>query len=179
MSLDTLQHWLSADRIIALAGFALTVVGVYVALWQIRKVRKASESAQKASESTRATIRSGSLGRLIRLSMEHRGRLEALPDSASEAIKTVARNWVDVSVEIEPLLGSSVDLPAELKQSVLIQLQDVRALAKTVVEERVNWLAYFGKTLETSPLTEGLLLYEASMGSVLLRLEDREVERNA
>jgi hypothetical protein len=172
-------HWFNADRYIAVFGSALTLAGVAIAIWQIMKVRGAADAARDSSLAAVSTLRSGSLSRLIRLSIDCRRRLNDLPQTASEAIKTVLRDWVDAYAQILPLLESSDDLPTTTVGGALDVMRSTKATAEELLDQEVGWLAYFGKTLELAPVREELLRYEVVMGSVLLRLEEAEVDRNA
>jgi hypothetical protein len=172
-------HWFNADRYVAVIGSALTLAGVVIAVWQIRKVRGAADAARESSQAAVSTLRSGSLGRLIRLSIDCRRRLDDVPESASEAIKTIVRDWIDAYAQIVPLLESTRDIAARLVPGALDVMRSTKALADQVLDQEIGWQAYFGRTLEVTPLREGLLRYEIVMGSVLLRLEEAEVDRNA
>jgi hypothetical protein len=169
--------WLNADRWIAMIGLVLTTAGTAVAVWQIRKVAGAAESARTASRATAATLRSASLGRLIQLSIECRRRITQPHGLAISGLRVVLGDWLTAYEQIFPLIVGSKDIGDDAKDRAIEILEVVKGHVRTTLD-------YLDRRTSSSPkpdlsnLRSAFVEYDTTMSGIVLLLEDAEVARH-
>jgi hypothetical protein len=70
--------------------------------------------------------------------------LDDVPENASEAIKTIVRDWIDAYAQIVPLLESTLDIATGLVTGALDVMRSTKALADQVLDQEIGWQAYRG-----------------------------------
>jgi hypothetical protein len=169
--------WLTADRWIALIGLVLTTAGTVIAVWQIRKVRGAAESARTASRATAATLRSASLGRLIQLSIDCRRRISQPRAQAYGVIRVVLSDWLTAYAQIFPLIEDSPDITDDARGRAIEVLEVVKGHVRSALDYLERRTASSPRP-DLSALRNSLTEYDAVMSGIVIQLEDAEVARH-
>lgn len=170
----TITQWFDSDRLIAIVGVVLTLLGLWFAIVQVRRTRRSAESARLASEATRRSLRSADLRRSIDISLETSRRIDQTKSRTLH--ETYLGDWMTAYQRIRPLLQqSSVNTP--LQASALNQLERTRGevlIAREATSSRDNWVRYTMKNLR-----ELLAQYNTEMEEVLIALENEDVRAHA
>ena len=167
--------WFTSDRILAIAGLMVTVAGTAVALWQLRRTRRAAEAARRASIATKDVLRAGDLRRLIEITTACRKRLDEA-ERSTRAVRIVLGDWLDAYARIVPLLNASADVNEANKVAASQELERSKGdvlVVRGLVEGRT-----IPKSLRLTHLDRSLAAYAEAMGRVLLDLEDSQVNRH-
>lgn len=167
--------WWTTDRIVAVVGFAVTVAGTAIAIWQLLRTRKAAESARAASQATRRSLRAADLRRTLDVSIEVGRRLDQT--NRREQITLYLGDWLVSYQRIFGLLTRGDEASRSRYETFLDRLEQTRGevlVAREALATPASWREY-----SRSFLRDAMVQFGAAAESILVSQEDEEATGHA
>lgn len=168
-------EWLTTDRLLAVVGLAVTVLGTAVAVWQLLRTRRAAEAARTASQATRAVLRAADLRRVLDTSLELGKRLNQ--SWSKDLVVLYLGDWLVGYQRVQALVRGTRGLPVDEVEALLDRIEQARGevlVAREAAEGRRSWAGY-----SPGPLRRVLLDYGAAAERLLVASENEESVRHA